>query len=176
MKSSIKGNKVILRELRGEDAEFFARWFSAPEVMFECGFHKPTTPEAERARIATPERSGEDWYAITDLSGRLIGETGLLRMWPHWRCTDMSMIIPNPADQGKGYGGEAGHMMIDRAFSHYGFNRISVGVVALNAPAVKYWERLGFQKEGIQEQGYFHNGEFSDFIMMRLLRGEYHKP
>ena len=174
MKKPIVGSKVILRELREEDAAFFARWFSTPEVMFECGFHEPSTPEAERARITAPERADADWYAITDLSGKLIGETGLLRMWPHWRCTDMSMIIPNPGDQGRGYGGEAGRMMISRAFSHYNFNRISVGVVALNAPAVRYWRSLGFQKEGIQEQGYFHNGAYSDFIMMRLLRSEYH--
>jgi len=63
---------------------------------------------------------------------------------------------------------------LDRAFRHYDLNRVSVGVVALNVQAVKYWERLGFRQEGIQEQGYFHDGEFSDFIMMRLLASEYH--
>jgi len=31
------------------------------------------------------------------------------------------------------------------------------------------------QKEGIQEQGYFYNGVYSDFIMMRLLKIEYNK-
>jgi len=173
LKEPIAGNKVVLRELREEDAEFFARWFSTPKMMFECGFHEPAAPETERARIAGPEHSDEEWYAITDLSGNLMGETSFLRMWPHWRCTDMSMMIPDPRHQGKGYGGEAGRLMVDRAFSHHGFNRISVGVVALNTRAVKYWESLGFQKEGIQEQGYFYEGAYSDFIMMRLLRSEY---
>jgi len=64
--------------------------------------------------------------------------------------------------------------MIDRAFRHYDLNRISIGVVELNKQAVRFWERLGFIKEGIQEQGYYHNGVYSDFIMMRLLRSEYH--
>jgi len=138
-----------------------------------CGFHEPTTLETELARITRPEDTDEDWYAITDLDGRLIGETGLLRLWRHWKSTDMSMIIPDPKDQGKGYGSEAGRLIIDRAFQHYNLNRISVGVVELNKQAVKYWERLGFVKEGIQEQGYYHNGEYSDFRMMRLLRSEY---
>ena len=167
------GDRVILRALREGDAAFFARWYNEPEVMFECGFHQPTTLEAEIKRIRAPEDADMDWYAVTDLSGRLIGEAGLLRMWPHWRCTDMSMIIPDPDDQGKGYGSEAGRLMLDRAFRHYNVNRVSVGVVELNRQAVRYWERLGFIKEGIQEQGYFHDGAYSDFVMMRILRSEY---
>ena len=96
-----------------------------------------------------------------------------MRMWPHWRCTDMSMVIPDPADQGKGYGGEAGRLMLDRAFDHYGFNRVAVGVVGFNARALRYWESLGFLREGIQEQGYFYGGAYSDFVMMRILKSEY---
>ncbi|MCL2286772.1 MAG: GNAT family N-acetyltransferase [Firmicutes bacterium] len=174
MKKTIYGEKVILRPFREEDAEFFAHWYNNPEVMFECGFNKPTTLEEELKRIQQPEADDENWYAITDKeTGRLVGETGLLRMWPHWHCTDMSMIIPNPADQGKGYGTEAGRIILDLIFNHYKFNRVSIGVVGLNIQALKYWERLGFKKEGIQEQGYFYNGKFSDFIMMRILRSEY---
>jgi len=94
-------------------------------------------------------------------------------LWRYWHCTDMSMFIPNPKDQGKGYGSEAGQLMIDRAFRYYDLNRISIGVVGLNTQAVGYWERLGFKKEGVQEQGYFYNGVYSDFIMMRLLKSEY---
>ncbi|MCL2663975.1 MAG: GNAT family N-acetyltransferase [Defluviitaleaceae bacterium] len=173
MKDSIIGKKVILRELRKEDAAFFVQWYNTPEVMFECGFHKPITLDAELTRIAGPEDIDEDWYAITNLSGRIIGETGFLRLWRHWHCTDMSMIIPNPEDQGRGYGSEAGRLMIDRAFRYYSLNRISIGVVSLNTQAVRYWARLGFKKEGVQEQGYFCNGIYSDFIMMRLLKSEY---
>ncbi|MCL2812180.1 MAG: GNAT family N-acetyltransferase [Clostridia bacterium] len=173
-KESITGNKVILRPLRDEDATFFAHWYNQLEVMFECGFFEPTTLEAELKRIQKPDKDA-DWYAVTDLSGRLVGETGLLRLWPHWRCTDMSIIIPNPTDQGKGYGGEAVRLMLSRAFEHYDMNRVAIGVVGLNAPALDFYERIGFKKEGIQEQGYFHNGVFSDFVMMRMLKSEYQK-
>ena len=168
----IIGKKVILRPLRDEDAPFFAHWYNDPEVMFECGFHEPTTLEAELEYIRKTHQDAE-WYAVTDTSEKLVGITGLLRMWPHWHCTDMSIIIPDPADQGKGYGAEAVRLMLDRAFNHHGFNRVAIGVVGLNTPALAFYERIGFKKEGIQEQGYFHNGEFSDFIMMRILKCEY---
>ena len=50
----------------------------------------------------------------------------------------MSMIIPNPADQGKGYGTDAGRLILDLIFNHYKFNRVSIGVVGLNTQAIKY--------------------------------------
>ena len=173
MIDEIIGKKVILRPQREEDAEFFAHWYNDPEVMFECGFYELTTVEEERRRIRNHESDTDsEWYSVTDLDGRLVGETGLLRMWPHWRCTDMSIIIPNPADQGKGYGGEATRLMLDRAFGHHNMNRVAIGVVGLNTPALSFYDKIGFKKEGIQEQGYFHNGAFSDFVMMRILRSE----
>ena len=174
MKEPIVGKKIILRQLRDEDAEFFARWYNEPEIMFECGFTEPTSLEAELKAIRNTE-ADRDWYAITDLSGRIVGEAGLLRINTAWKCTDMSMIIPNPADQGKGYGSEAGRLILDRAFNHHNMNRVAIGVVALNTQALKYWEGLGFKREGIQEQGYFYNGEYSDFIMMRILKDDYIK-
>ena len=71
--------------------------------MFQCGFTEQTTEEKERAAIP---RKDEDsvWYTVTDMDGNIIGETGLLRMWRVWHCTDLSIILPDPSIQGKGYG------------------------------------------------------------------------
>lgn len=35
------------------------------------------------------------------------------------------------------------------------------------------YNRIGFKQEGIQEQGYYYNNSYSDFVMMRLLRHEW---
>lgn len=172
MKEQINGSKVILREMRDEDAEFFTYWYNQPEIMFQCGFHKQRTLEEVRAKIHE-NGTDSDWYAVTDLSGRIVGETGLLRMWPHWHCTDLTIIIPSPDSQGKGYGEEAVRLMLRRAFIHYNMNRVAIGVVGQNTKALRFYKRIGFQTEGIQEQGYFYDGAFSDFVMMRVLRDEY---
>ena len=55
----------------------------------------------------------------------------------------------------------------------HNMSRVSIGVVGLNTQALSFYEKLGFKKEGIQEQGYFHNGSFSDFVMMRMLKIEF---
>jgi RimJ/RimL family protein N-acetyltransferase len=104
---------------------------------------------------------------------QVIGEAGLLRMFKPWRCTDMTIIIGEKDAWGKGYGTESGRLLLDYAFERLGFHRVSVGVVALNERALRFWEGLGFKKEGIERDGYYCDNEYSDFIMMSILEDEY---
>ena len=170
----IKGKKVILRPRTRWDAPFFVHWYNQPEIMFQCGFTEETALAQEEEAI---ERVRDDsvWFTITDLEGIIIGETGLLRMFPDWHCTDLSIIIPDPGSQGHGYGTEAITLMIQMAFDRYEMNRIAIGVVGKNTGALQFYEKIGFKQEGIQEQGYYCGGEYSDFVMMRLLRNEWKK-
>jgi len=170
MESTIIGKKVILRRRTKEDAVFYAYWYNQPKIMFQCGFIELTTLEAEQNFADTDD---SDWYTITDFSGKIIGETGLLRMWPAWHCTDLSIIIPDPIDQGKGYGTEAIDLMLRLAFEKYRMNRVAIGVVAKNIDALDFYKKIGFKIEGKQEEGYFYDNEYSDFIMMRLLIKEW---
>ncbi len=51
MNKEMKGKRIILREQREEDAPFFAYWFNQPQVMFQCGFEKPTDEEEVKTCI-----------------------------------------------------------------------------------------------------------------------------
>ena len=64
-------------------------------------------------------------------------------------------------------------LVLDMAFNEFEMNRVSIRVVGLNTEALGFYKMIGFKQEGIQEQGYYYNGEYSDFIMMRILRREW---
>lgn len=168
----IRGESIILRECEPEDAKFFAYWYNQPKVMFQCGFTELTDEETERRRILNRQEDSV-WFTITDPEGNIIGETGLLRMFPEWRCTDLSIMIPDPEKQHRGYGTQAIRLMLDMAFDEYEMNRVAIGVVGLNTDALEFYKKIGFRQEGIQEQGYYYDGEYSDFVMMRILRSEW---
>ena len=174
MKKEIIGKNIILREQREEDVPYFVYWFNRPEIMFQCGFEKPTDLEEVKDLINIQHKSEDSvWYTITDLEGNLIGETGLLRMFPAWHQTDLTIIIPDPEMQHKGYGTEAIRIMLDMAFREYGMHRVSIGVVALNSRALEFYKKIGFRQEGVLEEAYYYTGEYSDFIMMRILEQEW---
>ena len=170
----IRGKRIILRAQREEDAPYYAYWFNQPKVMFQCGFEKPTDEEAEKRGILKGHESKDSvWFTITDLEGNIIGETGLLRMFPAWHQTDLTIIIPDPKMQRKGYGTEAIRIMLDMAFHEYEMHRVSIGVVGLNTDALEFYRKIGFRQEGILEEAYFYNNEYSDFVMMRILSHEW---
>ena len=174
MNQEIKGSRVILREQREDDAPFFAYWFNQPKVMFQCGFEKPTTEEEVKPCITVNHKSKDSvWFSITDLDGNIIGENGLLRMFPAWHQTDLTIIIPDAVMQHKGYGTEAIRIMLDLAFRTYKMHRVSIGVVGLNTDALEFYKKIGFKQEGILEEAYYYNNEYSDFIMMRILSQEW---
>lgn len=174
MSRQIRGKRIILREQTEADASFYAYWFSQPRIMFQCGFEKPIDEEEMKTVINVDHKSEDSvWFTITDLQGNIIGETGLLRMFPAWHQTDLTIIIPDPKMQSKGYGTEAIRLMLDLAFETYQMHRVSIGVVGLNTDALRFYEKIGFKKEGILEEAYYYNNEYSDFVMMRLLSHEW---
>ena len=174
MKKEVRGKRIILREQREEDVPFYTYWFNQPQVMFQCGFEKPTTEEEMKTCITVNHKSKDSvWFTITDLGGNLIGETGLLRMFPAWHQTDLTIIIPNPGMQHKGYGTGAIRIMLDRAVHEYYMHRVSIGSVVLNTDALEFYKKIGFKQEGILEEAYYYNNEYSDFVMMRILSHEW---
>ena len=174
MGNEIRGEKIILREQRLEDVPFYLHWFNEPKIMFQCGFEKPFSEE-EIVKMITVSHRSEDsvWFTITDLDGNIVGETGLLRMFPAWHQTDLTIIVPDPAMQKKGYGTEAVRIMLDLAFDRYEMHRVSIGVVGQNTDALRFYERIGFRQEGVLEEAYYYNNEYSDFVMMRILSREW---
>jgi RimJ/RimL family protein N-acetyltransferase len=170
----IRGERIILREQRDGDAPYFAYWFSQPDVMFRCAFEKPVDTEEARRYINEYHRSDDSlWFTVTDPEGNIIGETGLLRMFPAWHQTDLTVIIPDPENRRRGYGTEAVSIMLDLAFGKYDMHRVSVGVVAINTEALDFYAKMGFRREGILEEAYLYDGKYSDFVMMRILRHEW---
>jgi len=63
--------------------------------------------------------------------------------------------------------------MLNYAFGYQNFHRVAIGVVGFNTGALQFYERLGFKREGIQQDGYYYDHRYHDFVMMRLLEQEF---
>lgn len=169
----LESEHIILRPFEDGDEAFFLQWLNDAKTRAKIGETMPTSRTQAKAYT---NREGKDciWFAVVRKSDKqVIGETGLLRMFPAWRTTDLTIIIPNKQDQGKGYGTEAINLLMNYAFGILNFNRISIGVVGFNTKALAFYKKVGFIQEGIQEQGYYYNYKYYDFVMMRILKKEF---
>lgn len=172
---TLAGDRVRLRPLQRDDLGHIMRWSEDEEIRKMTGEVNPMTrPEAEEFYEKVQTDSSRVWFAIVLRDGdRVIGETGLLRMFEPWRCTDMTVILGEKDVWGQGYGVEAGRLVLDYAFRELGFHRVAIGVVGFNERAIRFWKSLGFREEGVQRDGYYCDGRFSDFVMMSILESEH---
>jgi RimJ/RimL family protein N-acetyltransferase len=173
----LTGRKVYLRPFSRDDLPYIQKWSSDAELRRMIGEVAPMS-RAETEKWYKELLGDKDriWFVIVLKEGdRVIGEAGLLRMFRPWRNTDMTIIIGEEDAWGKGYGTEVGRLLLDYAFRRLGFHRISVGVVGFNKRALRFWESLGFKKEGVERDEYYYNNEYSDGIMMSILEDEFKK-
>lgn len=174
-RETLVGRRVILKPFSRHDLEFIQKWSKDAEIRRLTGEVAPIS-DAEAEKFFKSVQIDEDrlWYTIV-LKGenRVIGEAGLLRMFRPWRCTDMTVILGEKDAWGKGYGTEAGRLLLNLVFERLGFHRVSVGVVGFNRRALRFWRGLGFREEGVERDGYLCDGEYSDFVMMSILEDEY---
>jgi diamine N-acetyltransferase len=171
------GERVYLRPVEKDDLSLIRTWANDPEIRRLTGEVTPMTPAGAEDYFEKLSRDTDRvWFMIVlKESGQPIGETGLLRMFPAWRTTDLSIILGQKEVWSQGYGTEAIKLMIDYAFGCLNFHRISIGVVGFNQSAIRFYEKVGFKHEGIQRDGYYYDHRYSDFVMMSLLDSEYYQ-
>lgn len=169
------GERVYLRPLKADDLKYVQEWANDPEVRGLIGEVKPMSRAAAEAFLERVESDEHRvWFIIALVEDdRAIGEAGLLRMFPPWRTTDLSIIIGERDAWGVGYGTEAINLLLDYAFGHLNLHRVAVGVVGFNEAALRFYEKVGFQREGIQRDGYYYGHRYYDFVMMSILEDEY---
>ncbi len=169
------GDRVYLRPVEHDDLACIRKWANDPEIRRLTGEVAPMTlAGAERFFEKTQNDEDRVWFIIALRENDApIGEAGLLRMFPAWRTTDLSTIIGEKDARGKGYGAEAIRLLLDYAFGYLNFHRVAIGVVGFNERALRFYEKIGFKREGVQRAGYFYDHAYHDFVMMSLLEDEF---
>jgi diamine N-acetyltransferase len=176
MKSAfLIGERIYMRPLAKDDLPLIREWANDPEVRRLTAEVKPMS-EAGADEFYERVRTDPDriWFAVVLKEGdRMIGEAGLLRMFPAWRATDLSIIIGDKGAWDQGYGTEAIVLLLDYAFGYLGFHRVALGVVGFNERALRFYERVGFRREGLERDGYYYDHQYYDFVMMSILEDEF---
>lgn len=171
------GDQIRLTALRPDDAPTMMRWYEDGEFgrLFDAN---PAFPKSERSLTKWFDDSDRDQssfaMAIRLLySDELIGYADIDGIqWTH-RVGWMSIGIGNPANRGRGYGGEALRLMLRFAFHELNLHRLQLTVFAYNEAAIRLYERLGFQREGVYREFLLRDGQRYDMFLYGLLAREW---
>ncbi|ASJ55813.1 GNAT family N-acetyltransferase [Brevibacillus formosus] len=171
----LEGERVFLRPIGTEDTELYFRSLFNKETRKLTGTQRHFTREQIHQYIANKGQDSSSVLLLICLceNDQVIGDIQIGDIDPKNRSAFIRISIDQNAYQGKGYGSEALLLMLDYGFGILNLHRIELNVFAFNERAIHTYEKLGFQREGVQRQALYYNHAYHDSILMSMLADEY---
>ncbi|GED58698.1 GNAT family protein [Brevibacillus formosus] len=171
----LEGERVFLRPIGTEDTELYFRSLFNKETRMLTGTQKHFTREQIHQYIANKGQDASSVLLLICLceNDQVIGDVQIGDIDSKNRSAFIRISIDQNAYQGKGYGSEALLLMLDYGFGILNLHRIELNVFAFNERAIHTYEKLGFQREGVQRQALYYNHAYHDSILMSMLADEY---
>ena len=169
------GKKAILRALETEDLEFVRGLINNPEIENTIvGWSWPK-----------PKKDQEQWfmdytntdkivrYIIETKEDGVIGMTGIRSIdWKNGSVSEAGIRICKSA-QGKGYATDAYMTLFRFVLDELRLHRITTSALEDNTPSIRFLEKCGCKREGIQRDAIFKNGRYKNLVTFACLESDY---
>lgn len=170
----LKTDRLELSPVSLEDCnENYLAWLNDGEInqYLESGFHKYTIEQLIDF-VKKQELSDKSVFLAIRLkaSGKHIGNIKLDKISDIHRSAEYGILMGEKNEWGKGYAKEASVALIDYGFVTLQLRKIYLGVVNMNSAALRLYQNMGFQSEGVLKEHFFHkpSGNYLDEIRMAL--------
>jgi RimJ/RimL family protein N-acetyltransferase len=173
----LRGEKVGFGPLAREHVETFQRWFNDIRVTRTLAVGpKPMTLEAEEAwyNAAAHRGDGDIQFAIYALDGlELVGTVGLHGIDYHLGTATFGILIGEPANWNKGYGGDATRLMLQYGFDVLGLHNVMLEVHNHNLAGIRAYERAGFRRIGVRRGAVRYGRKRGDIVLMDAVADDF---
>lgn len=176
MKNSIK-SRVTLETKRlslvplslSHASQCYVNWLNDKEVNKYLETKNGYTIEKLNEYLKSIEKNNIcAWGIHLKQTGTHIGNVKIDPISSRNRNAEYGILIGERSSWGKGYAYEASEKVFDFCFTDLNLRKITLGVVSANQSAVKLYERMGFEKEGLLKSHCFHDGQWQDVFRMAL--------
>lgn len=153
-----------------------ASWFGSQAEVVQWGgplVSFPLTVEQLDGMLAEATATPPSrlcWMAARD--GAFVGHAQLAFDWRNGNAS-LSRVAVAPSARGGGLAVPMLRLVVAEAFSRSSIQRLELNVYTWNAPAIRTYCRLGFQREGVRRSSARVGEERWDTAIMGLLRHEW---
>jgi len=171
----IIGKKIYLRAFKPGDEEMIARIENHPDPRLTLFYALPTTlaQQLDKIHKFTEDPNSIIFTICRKEDNEPVGQTALFRIDWIGRMAVFYIGIADKENWSVGFGSEATELVVEYCFKTLNLNRIQLHVAVENEAAVKVYKRVGFKIEGTLRQAMYHEGRYSDFFVMGILRSDY---
>ncbi len=119
-------------------------------------------------------RSDECVWVIAEAgNGKCVGHVGLYEIDYRIRKAEFAICIGEKALWGKGLGERITRAVLDYGFRQLNLHRIELSVLETNARALRLYESMGFDREGVLRDAQFKNGRYISVILMAVFQEDW---
>ena len=167
-----EGKLVRLRAFDNSDLMHCVDYSNDYQIMKGAsgGILYPATVDDEARAMGNNtsyNTSGEYQFAVETLEGRrFIGKCGFVKVnWKN-RVGELAILLGDKSCHGKGYGTDAVETLCRFGFDEMNLHKIKATVFSFNKPAIRCYEKCGFEQEGVLKKEIFRDGAYHDVIVM----------
>jgi L-phenylalanine/L-methionine N-acetyltransferase len=160
---------LTIRRAEPDDCAALYEIFTCPRVY--AGTLQLPYPSREQWRRRLAESEGA--HNLVAVAGeRVVGMFGLHTFPQRPRRHHAGAVGMSVHDdwQGRGVGTALMRAGLDLADNWLGLTRLELEVYTDNEPAVRLYERFGFEREGVLRQHAYRDGRYVDSLLMARLR------
>lgn len=159
---------VIIRGFRPDDAEALTEVLNMPGVRY--GTLRQPFQSVAHTRRYMESLTPADIMIVAGWRGRLIGNAGLHAERGRRRHAASLGLGIHDDFTGKGLGTLFIKTLLDAADNWHDLKRIELNVFTDNIPAIRLYEKFGFENEGTMRQYALRNGVYADCYLMARVR------
>jgi putative acetyltransferase len=160
---------LSIRATRVDDFEAVTRLINLPG--FRAGTLRVPYQKGEHTRKWLENQSADALNIVAVLGGEIVGQAGLDRhSGRRSHAAEVGMGVHDD-HRSKGIGAALLRELVDAADNWLAIRRLELTVFTDNEPAIRLYEKFGFEREGIMRGYAFRAGGYADVIAMARLRG-----
>ncbi|MCW8126089.1 GNAT family N-acetyltransferase [Microbulbifer halophilus] len=175
---SLEGEGLQLRWLIGRDLPALESIFSDRDVVRYMATEPLDTRAASECYLQSIREGfleGSLYQWGIERAGQIVGTCTLAAIDRDNRCAEIGFALGRQ-HWGRGLVLRAVPAVIDFAFGRLKLHRLGADVDPRNSASIRVLEKLGFQREGLRRECYFHLGEIQDALLFGLLQRDWCRP
>ncbi|WP_273716786.1 GNAT family N-acetyltransferase [Alkalihalobacillus pseudalcaliphilus] len=172
---SISKERVYLRPIERSDYRTIYEGIQDESLRFLTGTKTVFTFEQieqvnERFR---EDKARYDWAICLHDSNKMIGDVALVDIDEDNQRAGFRIAIYDCTYRQHGYGSEAIQLALAFCFEKLKLHRLQLEVFSYNQAAIKAYQKVGFQQEGILRDALYWDGQYYDELIFSILAEDY---
>lgn len=171
-----RGDIIQLRAIENEELSIIHKYINNENISRLTSHYWPSSLEEvteEYMEYSANSLMGQ-YYGI-DLDGEIIGFIKLTSIDWISRSGELTIVIGEENNRGKGLGSDALNTMLRVAFNVLNLYQVYLHVYLNNAIAVEFYKKQGFKQDGVIRSCRIIDGEYVSAIRMSILKSEFYQ-